>query len=434
MAFRVLCTGDIHIGRRASRVAETYRCAEAWSTIVDLAIVERVDLLAISGDIVDKESKSYEAIGPLEAGLKRLEQAGIATVAVSGNHDFDVLFKLSGIAGTERFHVLGRGGAWERHTCTGADGSHLHVDGWSFPREHVADNPMDAYVAHANDGIPVLGLLHGDVGVANSRYAPIHLDELWAQPIDLWLLGHIHAPRQYRSATGAIAFYPGSPWAMDPGETGVHGVWLAEFAPGQAVRLEQRAVSPVHYDRAEVDLSGIGDETDFLDALTFALRLRGTEAIAAHGTGTLQVVSCRLQLTGRTSLHRQVPLWMQRAEQELGQFPLSGSTVVQIDQLTSMVRPAIDLVQFARGNDPAGETARLILALEAPESDPRHESLVQETLDRVAATRNHNGYAVLAALDQQERLDGPTEAEIRDLLREQAWNLLSALVMQKEPA
>jgi len=137
VAFRVLCTGDIHIGRRASKVKNTYRSAEVWSSIVELAIAEQVDLLAISGDVVDAASKSYEALGPLESGLRRLNEARIETVAVSGNHDFDVLAKLSSVTGTERFRLLGRGGAWERHTYSGADGSLLHVDGWSFPNMHA---------------------------------------------------------------------------------------------------------------------------------------------------------------------------------------------------------------------------------------------------------------------------------------------------------
>ncbi|MBA3276521.1 MAG: DNA repair exonuclease [Chloroflexia bacterium] len=431
MTFRVLCTGDVHIGRRASKVAGAYRCADAWSAIIDLAIEEQVDLLAVSGDIVDKEPRSYEALGPLESGFQRLERAGIEAVAVSGNHDHDVLHALSGVADGRRLWMLGRGGTWERHTFTGADGSRLHVDGWSFPTEHVLDHPMQGYPAPASDGTPVLGLLHGEVGVANSRYAPIRLDDLWAQQVDLWLLGHIHAPKQFTSPGGVIAFYPGSPWAMDPGEPGVHGVWIAEFDASQPPRLAQRAISPVHFDRASVDLSPITGETDFMDALMYTLRIRGEDAIARHGH-SLRIVSCRLHLSGRTPLHHQVVAWMQKAKQDLGPISTAGQAVIHLDDLTSDVRPAIDLAGFARGNDPAGEAARLILALDEPVLDPAYAPLVRDTRESIAAVNRHSGYATLAALDQQEQVETAAEAEIRALLSDQAWNLLAALVGKKE--
>jgi DNA repair protein SbcD/Mre11 len=60
-----MCAGDIHIGRRSSRVVNAFRTADAWDAIVDKTIQADVDLLAISGDLIDKENKSYEAIGVL---------------------------------------------------------------------------------------------------------------------------------------------------------------------------------------------------------------------------------------------------------------------------------------------------------------------------------------------------------------------------------
>ena len=188
MTVRVLCTGDIHIGRSASKVRETYRCSQAWSKIVDVAIEEGVDLLAISGDVVDKESKSYEAIGALQDGLIRLAAHGIDTVASEGNHDYDVLPRVASIAGTDRFHFLGRGGKWESITISRNGERSLHVVGWSFPQEHVHVPPLQSFPRLPDDGVPVLGLVHGEVGNTRSHYGPIVADELWAQRVDFWLL------------------------------------------------------------------------------------------------------------------------------------------------------------------------------------------------------------------------------------------------------
>src|SRR6476469_1482891 len=303
MAVRVLCTGDIHIGRSASKVPDAYRCSHAWTSIVDLAISERVDLLAISGDIVDKESKSYEAIGALQDGLRRLAAAEIDTVAIAGNHDHDVLPRVASIAGTDRFDFLGRGGTWERITITRDGGRSLHVVGWSFPQEHVRTPPMPGFPGVPDDGVPVLGLVHGEVGNARSHYAPIIADELWAQRVDFWLLGHIHVPRAYQSASGGQALYPGSPYAMDPGEEGVHGVWLVSFEPGQPVAPELIAISPVRYVSTSIDLSGVADESEFQRAMADALVKLGTPAGNDRSGAHLGAVSCRIRFVGDCPAH-----------------------------------------------------------------------------------------------------------------------------------
>jgi hypothetical protein len=48
-----------------------------WQAIVERAIQEQVDLITLSGDIVDHDNRFFEATGPLEAGLTKLAAAGI---------------------------------------------------------------------------------------------------------------------------------------------------------------------------------------------------------------------------------------------------------------------------------------------------------------------------------------------------------------------
>jgi hypothetical protein len=88
---KILCSGDLHLGRRSSRLpagvdAGAHSATAAWKALVELAIAERVDLVALSGDLVDRANRYFEAFGPLEAGVRRLTAAGIPTVAVAGNH------------------------------------------------------------------------------------------------------------------------------------------------------------------------------------------------------------------------------------------------------------------------------------------------------------------------------------------------------------
>ncbi|HEU0164259.1 MAG TPA: DNA repair exonuclease, partial [Thermomicrobiales bacterium] len=311
MSVRVLCLGDVHMGRRASRVSGTYRSVDAWSRAVDIAIAERVDLVALSGDIVDEESKSYEALGPLEAGIRRLDGAGIDTVAVSGNHDWDVLPRLIGASGGERFHLLGRYGAWERFTLRRDNVPVLFVDGWSFPRGRVPESPLAHYRPQGGDGVPLLGLFHTDLDAMVSNHAPVRSVDLWRYPVDFWLLGHIHAARVLTGPQGrGTAIYPGSPYALDPGEPGTHGVWLATFQPGEPVALRPIPLSPVRYESREVDLADVVDEEGFLRALSSAMR---DPTFSSQSDGSLEAISLRLTFTGRSAAHQDILAWSDRA-------------------------------------------------------------------------------------------------------------------------
>nr|WP_272508448.1 metallophosphoesterase [Salinibacter ruber] len=109
-----MCTGDLHLGRYPSRTQSRDRAWAAdsvWADTVSYAVEQAVDVVALTGDVVDDQNKRYEALGPLQRGLRRLEEAGIPVVAVAGNHDFDALPRLAEMVEAEHFHLLGRGGS-----------------------------------------------------------------------------------------------------------------------------------------------------------------------------------------------------------------------------------------------------------------------------------------------------------------------------------
>jgi predicted phosphodiesterase len=202
---RILCSGDLHLGRRSSRLsdgadARAHSATAAWNALVELALTERVQLVALSGDLVDRENRYFEAFGPLERGVARLAAAGIHVIAVAGNHDFDVLPRLVPSLG-KTFHLLGAGGTWTGLSVPGPGGAAaLRVVGWSFPTEHVAASPMAGFPALPKDDVPVLGLVHGDLDAPATRYAPLSAAEMRAKSVSFWLLGHIHTPRLHQQS------------------------------------------------------------------------------------------------------------------------------------------------------------------------------------------------------------------------------------------
>lgn len=423
---KLLCTGDIHIGRRSSRIppaidSALFSTAAAWDAIVEVAIQERVDLLALSGDVVDRSNRYFEAFGPLERGLGRLADAGIDTVAVTGNHDFDVLPQLQrGVAG-ERLHLLGLGGTWERWTLRRDGEPALHVDGWSFPTEHVHQNPLLGYAPGTDDGVPVLGLLHADLDASASVYAPVTRAELSRQSVALWLLGHIHHPAHSQDL-GAPVMYPGSPLAMDPGETGPHGPWLVELTPGGPPKLRQVLTSRVRYEPVTIALDDVTSADDVRDITSGTLQRRLIEMTLDNDS--LASVAFRVTLTGRTALHRDVEVHLKELTEDFRAH--AGTCQGFVEKLVVDTRPALSLADLANRNDPPGALARTILALEAEEYPVLYRRLIDSTLTRMTTVQRATVYSAVADSATVDR------ASARTHLLKEGYRLLDTLIAQRE--
>lgn len=424
---RVLCTGDIHIGRRASRLpdhqrGEAFSAAAAWGAVVDLALREQVDVVAISGDVVDRQNRFFEAVGPLEQGLRRLAEAHIDVVAVSGNHDYDVLPLLArGVTAGQLTH-LGQAGTWQRHTIRRGDVPRLHIDGWSFPSERVLHDPLQSYQPAPDDGIPVLGLLHADLDQSGSRYAPVSLAALRQTGVAAWLLGHIHHPRLIEAVGQPLILYPGSPLAMDPGETGPHGPWMLEIRPGQPVVARQMRTSPIRYETLDVPLDDVATREDLLDHVQGEVS-RQLAGIADESSG-LRYVSFRLRLTGRTALHGIVDDALKDAQSDLAIERLG--VVGGVERIENLTRPAIDLDELVGRKDPTGELARVLVALEAEPAPAAYANLLDDALTRLNQIRQHRVFSGIAA-DQP-----PDHADAQRLLLHEGYRLLDTLLAQRE--
>lgn len=426
---RILCTGDLHIGRRPSRLPASFdaaanSCAAAWRAIVETAIAQQVDLVAVSGDLVDQSNRYFEALAPLEHGLRRLAAHDIPTVAVAGNHDHDVLPRLADDMNSTHFHLLGRGGVWERKTLELAAGR-LHVDGWSFPRESVVRSPMLAFVARpSGDGVPVLGLLHADLDQGTSRYAPVTRAQLRDAGGTAWLLGHVHTPSLLED-DGAPVLYPGSPQPMDPGESGWHGAWLLQLEPGQRARAEKVPVATVRYDTVKVSLDGVTDADDIEPRVTAALGDHLSERLAA-GEAT-RWMSCRVRLVGRCAL---------RAEAERRLEPLTKNTVIErdgsalyVERVRVELRPVLSMDDLAHGAEAPALLARLVRALDTNELDQEQQQLLRELGSGVLEVHGLPAYQPLTPLLDEER-----SSYLRDAARRQALSLLDSLVATRAGA
>ncbi len=424
MPLRVLATADLHIGRRPSRLpddeAHRHSCARAWGAIVDRAVREAVDLVVLAGDVVDHGNRYFEATGPLERGLARLAGAGIPALAVAGNHDYDVLARVVEAIGPEHFRFLGQGGRWEEFLFTARDGRRLRVHGWSFPANTVTGSPLAAYDLPSG-GDPVLGLLHADLDAADSRYAPVARSELAARDVTAWVLGHVHAWRYDPPQAGPAILYPGSPQAMDPGETGPHGPWLIDIDGPRACTARLLPLASVRYDWLSVELGDASSRDEFEARVNEAVR-RHLDLLAAE-TDRPQRLVLRLDLAGATPLCAKIDAW---TGELIDQFDRSaGGVSASIDKAVNNTRPKIDLAELAEKSDPTGVLAGLLLRLQSGEPGDPTDRLLAATQEKVLEVHRAGPYA---------RIDGDEAPDFeagRQLLIRQGMLLLETLRAQE---
>ncbi|MEQ9616829.1 MAG: DNA repair exonuclease [Phycisphaerales bacterium] len=429
-SLRLLIAGDLHLGRASSRVTaqsdSDVTARAALDRLVDAAIRENADLLCLTGDVADDSNRFWEALGPLTRGITRLAEEGIVTLAVSGNHDHDVLPRLAAQLDSQAFRLLGREGNWERYTHEVNGSPVLHVDGWSFPQEHVRLSPVDTYEPRHDAAVPTVAMVHGDLDVATSPYAPLERQQLLSLPILGWLLGHIHAPMCEEQYDRPFLVYPGSPQALDPGEPGEHGAVLAELQHGRFSPLRRIPLSTVRYDALDVDLSGVEDES------AFARRVREdiedcASSAAEEGNGVLKHLSLRLTLTGRTAIAGDLRTEARGLENDF-ETTVDGVHVA-VDRVRLDVLPEIDLEEHAQTNTPPGMIARLLLDIEHNESTTdmavETQRLLHTARQRIEDQRRNSVYASISDGERE-----PSEEEVCRVVREQAETLLTELLGQ----
>jgi exonuclease SbcD len=421
---RILCTGDIHIGRRPSKLSleesSRFSAAAMWRRIVEGAINGKINYLLLSGDIVDRRDRYFEAYGVLADGLSDLAQAGIKTVAVAGNHDFDTLPRLVDSAAPEGFTLLGRNGTWESIVLSDGENDVVRVEGWSFPRQHVHDNPLTTYNLEKSD-TPAIGLLHADLDVAGSHYAPVSTADLSSTPHRLWVLGHVHVPRLAQLPAGRRYLYTGSPQGLDPAEGGKHGPWLIDtdksFVPAQL------NLAPFLYDTVTVDVSEL-EETEHLQAhIVPSIKSRLLEF--AEMDYIPEKMSCRIKAVGRTKSLKTLQAAADDFTSQNSDTPF-GATVVNVEQLSlNEVALKYDLTELSKAITPPGRVARVIQAMTQENPDRAYSDLIANAARKIENIRANTCFQSLG-----HSSDTDANQLARELLIHEGYRLLDTLLGQ----
>ena len=386
-----------------------------WEQAVTTAIEEHVDAVILTGDMADNKNAYFEAYGALRKGITQLSQEDIPVVAVAGNHDCDVFPQLAESMPKDNFTFLGRDGIWNDTVLKTSSGRNLRCVGWSFPSSHYDNSPLDSLgLSQSNDF--TIGIVHGDLDTQSS-YAPLATQDLVDQPVDLWLLGHVHAPKLHDDHRVPI-LYPGSPQPLDPGEPGTHGPWMITISQDNQISAIQLPLASVRYETISVDVSAAAQISDVITLVAEQLEQCGSELIESHPN--LQYLSCRPVLTGQTRHHRTLSIEGLPDVDDLN--VQVGECSITVDKVFVKSSPTRDLNEIAQlNNDPPGILARWILEL----TSGGDNILLDPARKSAAAVYKSAGFNTL-------REKEPDAATLSRLVIQQSMLLLDELLAQKE--
>jgi DNA repair exonuclease SbcCD nuclease subunit len=424
--FKIMVTGDLHLGRHPTKIPEDidgefFSPGRVWQNIVTEACRRGVDAVVITGDVIDRGNKFYEAWGPFESGLQRLNKEGIPVYAVAGNHDSGVLEGFLDSMGDLNCKLIGRDGSWERVLIKKDGEALLNLDGWSYPARHVRENPVDKYDLKDSQS-PTLGILHTEFDRASGHYAPTSAENLKQLPVDGWLLGHIHKPELH--CENPLILNSGSPQPLTPTETGFHGPWELKIYASGDIEARQVPLATIEYVNLEVDVGKLKQPENLISLIknTLVDWREGTEEL----NGELRAYSVRLKLSGETEFQREFNNLIVEKRDSF-RFGLDEIQVF-IEKIKDNTQPCLDLKELSEGQGPVGRLAELVLKIKKDA-----EALPDELLEKVKSSLDEiSGKHYYNPLRSSNRLGKLDRDQIADIVCRQGYLLIRELLSQKE--
>ena len=244
-SLKVLHTADVHLdidGYAADPHTRGYRqvIQQSFSTAIDLAIQEDVDLLIIAGDLFDSNRPSRDVV---DFAIQELRRAGRPIVMIPGNHDClnaQSIYHQVDLPKACTNLLLIAHPEGERHQLSDQQ---LVLWGRGMVEHEPSYHPLAGIPRHQGDAWHI-ALGHGfymDDDTPSYRSSPIYAREIRASGWDYIALGHCHAFQDV-SQGSVTAYFSGAP-SFYPGAQGADGhVALVQFDAGAASPVEVRRI------------------------------------------------------------------------------------------------------------------------------------------------------------------------------------------------
>lgn len=259
---RILHTSDWHLGRSFHREDMLGPQGDFVDHLVEVVRTERVEVVAVSGDLYDRALPPVDAVRLCDTALRRLVATGARVVIISGNHDSARRLGF----GADLMSAAGlylRTDPREVGTPVLLDDAHGTVALYGIPyvEPELVKQPWGlperghpAALSHAMDLVRAdhaarpartraVVLAHAFVtgGEASDSERDISVGGVAQVPasvfdgVDYVALGHLHGRQTLREAVR----YSGSPLAYSFSETGHRkGSWLVDLGPEGVTGVE----------------------------------------------------------------------------------------------------------------------------------------------------------------------------------------------------
>ena len=404
-AFTFVHTADLHLDspfigleQIDTDVAAVLKDAtfRAYDNIIDLCIKSSARFLLVAGDVFDSRDQSVRAQLRFRDGLERLNEAGIQSFVVHGNHDPLDGWRAS-LAWPKRTHIF-QGDKVEVVPIVDDGGNSVaHVYGISYPTRDVKRNLATEF-HRTDDGLYAIGLLHCNVGenTGHEPYAPCSVEDLVHSGMDYWALGHVHTRSTLRSADPLI-IYPGNPQGRNPRELGARGCYVIDVDDGGYARERFVEVDTVRWFEEELSIASMeSDDQLITEVEDICTRIR-TQSDGRPAVG-------RVRITGRGRLYRTLtrPGFVTDLAQRLRETEGRAQPFVWIERIELEARPEIDLEERRSGQDFVADFLDIV---ESYRSDPGRIELLRPHLDPLIGSHRAS-----------RLIDEPTADELRAYL------------------
>jgi DNA repair protein SbcD/Mre11 len=240
-ALKLLHTADVHLdidGYGTTPHTRDFRAIthQAFSTVIDVAIREDVDLVIIAGDLFDSNRPGRDVV---DFAIQEIRRAGRPVVMIPGNHDClspQSIYRQVNMPGACSNLLFITHPTGELHHLPAHN---LVLWGRGMVEHEPAYYPLQGLPPRHSEAWH-LALGHGffmEDDVPSYRSSPIYASEIRTSGWDYLALGHCHAFADVSQAT-VKAFYSGAPGFL-PGTQGADGhVALVQCEVGVERRID----------------------------------------------------------------------------------------------------------------------------------------------------------------------------------------------------
>lgn len=226
---------------------------ELLGRLSELAITEQVDVILLSGDLLDSGSPYTETA---QEFIRHLGSISVPVFIAPGNHDFySPRCPYARYKFPDNVHIF-RKNSIEMVSLPG-----MNVYGAAFTGIE-SQGLLCGFHAEREDGKLNLMCIHGELCTGESRYNPITENEIAGSGMDYVALGHTHKASGLKKAGGVYYSWPGCTEGRGFDECGDKYVNIIELENGSC-ELRQTSIASRRYQILRLDLS----ETDALTAV-----------------------------------------------------------------------------------------------------------------------------------------------------------------------